>query len=1019
MTKSKVNTNGKIRLAAIIAGLILLLSACVAIGFVPESRAEEADFPLSVSIKSGYALGESFAITDATLSDGQAEYSALGVLIAPSGKAYSKTTVILSESGRYTLRYTATAPSGKRLMAEKTFTVSDKLFSAGRNTTIGYATGLGKYGNREGLKVDLASGETFRYAKSVNIANFKKSDNVLSLIVLPENLGTREIDRLYVDFIDAYDSANVVRLALKANVKDVDWPTTYCSAGATGQSSVGLEDRAPYNIKVDGKEYRLHVDNDYGACPIHSFTGKTADGYNIDNREIALNISWDYAEKQLYATTTEDKSTGGLVTDLDNTALYDSPWSGFTTGEAFIEVTGSAYSGSTATILFTDIAGEDLTLTDYIDRDKPVLSVDLRGYETAPAAQVGKAYPVFAASAFDVHDGKNLDVETSAYYNYGTSAYAEIGISDGFVIPDRTGEITFIYTASDAAGNEIKETVRVTVCEAVTLAATINDDATAGKAGSAMKVSSLNVTGAYPDYEISAVAVLVSDEKVCYVIDTKTFEFTPLYAGEYRIEYTVSDFLETVKVLGSIEAEANEESLILGDVILPRYFIKNATYVLPALSATSFTGGKPNSVDTKVYVSEDGGERTLTGEEYTVYANDTVTVAYVSPTGDEKTYTVPVKNVGYGGSLDLAKYFDLTGLTASATSDGIVFKPSGEDKHSATFINAVLADPTRVEFSVPENGANFTKLNVTLTDSENPNEMFTLTYEKAANGVRTYVNGGIVSVSEKTFENESVFSLYYDNENVALYADRTSDYTTRVILPDSFKGFGSQKVYISFSIEETTSHAAIKIGKINNQLLDTATVDETEPQSTVRNSRGRNDVGTVVKLSEVIFCDVLDPHVKATLKVTAPDGGSVTDLGGVTLDGGDGAAQSPCVMHEIRLDSYGRYSVSYTATDGSDNNYRYSYSITVADITPPVITLGEADKLAKVGDTVKIASATVTDDRSENLTVSVYLTLPDGRVMRLDGTAFVANQKGRFIVTYYATDEEGNVALESYAVTVE
>lgn len=1018
MTKSTIMVSRKSTFATIAAVLVLLLAAFAAIGIAPESHADEVVFPSSVAVKSSYTIGETFTVSDATVSEGDKEYAANGVLIAPSGKAYSKATVILSEAGRYTLRYVATTDSGKFLTVEKTFNVVEDLFSIGKNSVAEYATGLGKNANREGLKVKLASGETFRYSKSVNIKDFSKNDKVLSLIVLPEKLGTQEINRLYIDFIDAYDPTNVVRIACKAS-PDSDWPTTYCSAGATGQPSVGLEEFRTSNIVIDGKGYKLHVDDDYGACPIHSFTGKTGNGYGIENREIALEIAWDYAEKRLYATTSEDKPTGGLITDLDDPALYDSIWEGFTTGDVYVEITGGGYSGSSATMLFTYIAGDDLTKNQYVDDDKPAIDVDLCGYESAPDAQVGKEYPVFAALARDVHDGY-LDVDVSAYYNYGSGTYAEIQIKNGKFVPDRTGEVTLVYTATDAAGNMAKVEYVINVKEPVTLAATVNNDALAGKTGETSEIASLLVTSMYDDYKVTAEAVLVSDENVRYAVDGDTLTFVPLYAGEYKIIYKVADFLETIEVEASFTVGANENSLILGDAILPRYFIKNATYNLPAIDATSFDGGKPQTVRSKIYVAEDGGERIeVVSSGYTVLANKTVTVTYASATGDEKNYTVPVKNVGYGGTLDLTKYFDTEGFTATAAEDGITFTAGGDGKHTAAFINPVLAEPIRLEFSVPKNRAGFDKFLLTLTDSENPTETLTVTYEKNDKGVKTYVGDGVVSVSEKKFSDFPNFTFVYYNDGVTLYADRTSDYNTRVLLPSTFKGFSSHKVYVSFEIEGVDTSSAIKITKLNNQLIDNSTVDETVPESTVKSRRGNNDIGTVVALDEVIFCDVLDPTVSATLKVTAPDKSNATDLAGVTLDGGSGDAKSPCVYHEIKLEKYGRYSVTYTATDGSDNVFRYSYIINVSDVNAPVIMLSDAAKSAKVGETVKIASATVTDDFSKDLVASVYLTLPDGRVIKMDGTAFVADRKGRFLVTYYVTDEAGNAAMESYAVTVE
>lgn len=1004
------NTKKKTCLICILAVLFLIAVSGLFVG--QKVFAKESEFPENAEIKTSYVLGETIEIPETTLSDGEKDYTATHVVISPDGKAFSAGKVLLDEEGEWTLRYTAKTP-GRVLFAQKNFKVNGKKFSAGDKSKIVYDEESGN------LKVSLASGETFRYNEPVNLTSFLQTDKLISMFASPEVNGEMEVKRFYIDFTDAYDENNVIRITVKASVDDV-WPTSYLSAGVSGKSSVGLlADANNGTFTYEGVKYAVHANNEYGTNPIHSFTGKTNLAYGLEGKQIALDISWDYSKKAVYGYS---GAFGGLITLLDNTTLYNEAWQGFKNGEVFVSITGGSYVKSAFNMQITELFGADLSGKEAVDTVAPEISVDLGGYDEndLPVAQSGTKYPVFGAKAFDVYDGKEVAVNVKAYYNYTTETPAALSVKDGYITPDRTGEITLVYEAKDAAGNKAVKTLKVLAVAASPLEITLSGETGAYKAGETVKVKDFTVESLYAKYDISVRAELSSDKNVVYEIDGENLEFIPLYSGTYEIVYTATDYVETTVEKYSVTVDKNEKSLILGKAVLPRYFIKGATYSLPALDSVSFATGVPKEEATAITVSEDGAAaKTVTDGKYTVNANSSVKVTYTSKTGEKTDYAeIPVVDVNYGAELKLDKYFAGEGFGVTAADNGVVLKTKADGNGKVEFINSVLADFTRVEFTVPAESGDFDSLIITLTDSANASEKLAISYKADKNGFVACVNESGNAAGGKSLKG-GTFNFYYDNANLTLFADRSNDGTTELKLPAGFNGFGSGRVFISVEMLNAKENAEVIVQRINNQQFDGRTEDDAEPQFARYSRRGSNPVGKNVDIAGVIAGDVLDPNVTFYLTITSPSGSFVTDLSGATLDGSEKGGNKAELAHSFRLEQYGNYVVYYYAADASGNEAEYSYVISVVDDVAPEIVLSGRKTKAKLGDTVEIAQYKISDNRTENMEATIFLTLPDGRVSVFKGDAFYANRKGKFTVSYYVTDEDGNTTIVSYDIIVE
>lgn len=138
-----------------------------------------------------------------------------------------------------------------------------------------------------------------------------------------------------------------------------------------------------------------------------------------------------------------------------------------------------------------------------------------------------------------------------------------------------------------------------------------------------------------------------------------------------------------------------------------------------------------------------------------------------------------------------------------------------------------------------------------------------------------------------------------------------------------------------------------------------------------------------------------------TEDVTATDASGKADVTVSAVDSANRTVTSP-------LSDIGRYTVTYTATDANGLTSKVTRTITISDQTDPVIseTFEFAEKIT-LGEEITLPSVTATDDISQNLTVSLKITL-DGQEVAYTGTAFKPEQAGTYTFEWTVSDAAGN-----------
>ena len=157
--------------------------------------------------------------------------------------------------------------------------------------------------------------------------------------------------------------------------------------------------------------------------------------------------------------------------------------------------------------------------------------------------------------------------------------------------------------------------------------------------------------------------------------------------------------------------------------------------------------------------------------------------------------------------------------------------------------------------------------------------------------------------------------------------------------------------------------------------------------------------------------------VKFLMTVTNSDNEVMVSEDGITLKNVD-----PTRDYNIRLDKSGKYKITYTVEDTSENKLTQSIIVTAKSFVEPTIELsGNYEQTAKVGKTVNIAKAAAKDENGKAVTVYVHVIDADGtfNYLGIISTSFEAKKAGTYRVCYIAQDESGNMAYRQYTVTVE
>ncbi len=1014
--------------------LVGVMLFAVAFSFNSLNVSSSADAPTlstAVNLENLYAVGTKLTVPVSEIEVGGVSYPTTCAVVLPGGEVVSVKELELKLEGKYVLDYRADTPDGM-VSVKKEFYASKYLFETTNKNSTAFYGSVENAPTRPGVVASLARNERLVFNQVIDMNDKTKNDALVELFVNPIEQGLSDALNLVIVLTDAYDSENTVtfigkrldRTPLEAAWQEKNF---YCTVNGPNQPASGLEKNASGEFDWEGSTYKLHQNDLYGAptqfamAGIPSFVDASNIGKPTDIANQSVVLSMDYAEKRVYVN-------GAIIADLDDVSMFKSvQWKGFSTGECLMSVYALGYNQDSFNFVVTKacgLEGEDLSKGLAIDTVAPVITLDKGAYEEVgyPDAVVGRTFPIPRAVGFDNLE-KEIAVSAKVYKDYGTNGQVNVTVKNGAFIPQRRGNYSIVYTASDSFGNVGTLIYDVKAVDAVDeLAIALGDYGLEGETGKLMTVAEPSVQNGHGFTSCKITAIAENGEAVNVELDTLTFR--PMYGGKWTIEYQYSDYLETKVKSYDIDVISSLTPYIEAEVALPKYVIRGASYTLPSLQGYVFIDGQPVLEAAQPYVSDDAGEeRALGGDKFTSYAKNEVTIVYRLGEGEnltEKSYVIPVIDVDYDKyDLSIEKYFKGESFTAQAKDDRITMLTNADAESAAfEFINPVQVFNFRNVFAVGLEHNNYTGINVYLTDSLDPSIVVKASYIRKNPGETTFVvNDGSIGYSivadfvESTANN---FNLVYTN------ADRkispSSDFgvlVEKTLGGQDFNGFPSGRVFLTYELVNVTGEAGLSLLSINNQPISNSGSDFIRPEISQNLIRGERYLGDEIAIKASLAADVLDPDLKFSMSVLTPNGKYAVATDGTVLDSSADTGKDYTFIAE----EYGAYSVSYLATDASGNQQKYSYVINVKDVTPPTVSLGAHITEAKVGDTIVIAPVSAKDDYSECSTV-IMVKMPNSSYLYLKGNAFKATFSGTYTVYYFVQDADYNVTTVSYEINV-
>lgn len=1013
--------------ANILLALGLSSALCFSLASVIQTNAGaegEGTFSLDGELEESYDVGERLNLPKGTFTVDGKNYEAVTTLYNPDGTVTAADSVTLKTEGRYTLEYTCTQTGQAE---EYTFTVDKDLIEFdgegliksssvyGKDESV-YDTGL------TGLNVELYANETMNFNQVIDLNDFAAGESIFKMYVIPETLGYYNARTLKFRFTDIYDPDNYVdvyasamQVAEPENETNVTkFNTTYLLGGANGQVPTGIEWR-----NTDGTLYTVHQANLFGfLAPVSPY------GYKNKQENVGkeyLELGFDLNEKTVTSTSSEGKSN--VVVDLD-AEYMNTKWKGFTTGEVRLSVTAREYRTNKIPyrMIFTEIGGAELKGTE--DKEGPEITVDFGEYEenNLPEAFKGEEYPVFDFTAYDYFtEVKSTSVKV--FYDYNSSARKEVTIKNGKFVPDRTGQYTIEYTATDYYGNENKKTVEILSVLPKKPALDISSErVTEVSAGDTVQIADVSASGGSGELKVTVVAK--NGEHEAEITDGK---FTADYAGEYTITYTAADFLgNTAEEEYKVTVKDDKKPEILDDARLPKYLLEGFEYKVPVPTGLSYGAGTQKT-NVTVRITDGNGTTECTTGRHTFKAdqNGKAEIKYIVTDKNgttEKSYTLPVLTVKNRTGYDLSKYFYSDTVTAEARQNDILLSAaSGTKEQTVEFVNAVVTDGLNLGVKVNSAENNFSSFSIYLTDAENENISIRLQFVKGADaGSDSYMiyNGDDKLLIDPSFYNDEEIALTYSESDRNIHIVNAAAKITETVSGETFEGFPGKKVYVRFVFEEVSGAASISVSKINSQLMSNYSGDSVKPMVYIFGEYAKKySLNDTIPVLNALAGDVIDPSPDITVTLTDHNGEIVTSVDGVRLEN----VSAEEVLY-FKAEKYGNYLLTYTATDEAGKTTTYYRAINVEDIVPPEIQVnGEIAETVKTGSDVAVPFASVTDNLDEAPMLLRILVLPDGSQTILSETAdaFRAVYSGVYKLRYIAWDSEGNFSMTEFTVTAE
>lgn len=876
-----------------------------------------------------------------------------------------------------------------------------------------------------GLLVEAGGeGASATFTNPIDLSALGADDSLFEFLPVPEVRKTADFRRLYIYLTDAADPDNRLTISVfQSQWANPDGSNTWCyaQAGYGRGRLMARDNNAPV---VDGKA-SITKETNVGTIFLGSFSGES-----LNNGAVKpIRIRYDNAKKQVLMEISGDKNW--VVLDLDDPDCMGAgkEWKGFSSNDVYLSFKVAESQGGTPRFIIKNVAGQSMSGRMVKDTTEPAIKIHWDNNTETPVALKGTSYPLPESIASDLISGYVENVELTVTDPDGE----KVSLKDNTIQTEKVGIYCLTYTAMDHSYNVATRKVQVPcVAELASL-----DIAYSGEmpktafVGEKVAVPAASATGGSGNLKVDLSVILgkntieLSEDRV----------FIPEKAGDYKVVYTVTDYLhQTVTFESNIAVTISDKPIVEINGV-PTAWVSGKTLTFPDFTALDYNvkeGKKPLEAKKSISIEYDG--KTVPLEEDRSYkievrqSGDVVTAIYraeavgegVAGNVIEKRYPITVIQPEQVGD-----YFihNAGNISISYDNDNAYYSTwtSGERME---YVHPLPAEDFSLQMNVLKSGNGMDSFEVILQDSVYDDIKVSLKVIRGENdqNCRVQVNGQGTEIaipgSFYEISNEPI-ELNFSNKNCALtaYGDFDICKIEKDLTGRAFKGFPSKLVRLSIVFGTVSGKAELCVKKLMNQPFYGNSDEQNSMvpfQDTIQpliypsnKLPATVDINTKITVPTAKAYDVLSSQALVQVSVTAPDGSMVVEQ--VSADS----------KNHFEASMYGTYRVNYTASDDVGNVRTSTYNIKVPDTIPPEIEIsGEVPRRAQKGKEVELPDAVVTDNFDKEIELEIYVTDPTGRRKLLDGFNFTPEYDGVYQVSYYAKDDDYSFTSIPNTITV-
>lgn len=993
---------------------ILTLSATDANGYKAENQysvSVRADAPVyGVYVNDEYAKNVNLDLNTAvcTLNGQDKEVKALTVY--PSGKTQTSKVITLDENGTYK---TVFSIEGSDVVYEKYFNVRNSnstLWEENEALSVTADVTAPDYADYayNGTMLTVSRKTEAIYKNTIDLSDNSENDLLCEFFVAPSIAGNLETATIDIILTDVYDQSNVVDIRFTKGIWNLGDENRMMSVMALTQRDYTLNTLGEVN-KSGTDTQRLYY---YTTRVYSSLYGKISNA-NEDYASQSVKVYFDYETGCVYVDNATKNSAYGkaLVCDLTDEKYVGTgnAYEKFTTGEARFSIVISDLKQESH-VMVLNVDGQSLSGEYSSDTVAPSIFINYAGNsaDALPVGVVGKAYNIFDAYSIDLVDGKNTDVKISVFKK--GEILQEYEFNGKRFIPDSAGEYVIRYTTTDNVGlTSVKEiTVSVVTEDEYRPLSFVFDEnnqknATVGYDYFYLGGEAKGGTGAITQ------TVTVKRGNFTVELDQSGAFFVDK-PGEYVVSVVLKDYInESEPFVFTINASYSDKPII-EEKTMPTGATVGQEIVFPTFTAKRFSQSYSDGENVEVEIYVNGAE--ITGGKYVPQQAGDLSVL-VKAGDSEISYVVHVVESVASGSADYTKQFFYSDAEITTSNTAVQFAFDKDAYISLT----KLIDENFIKFVLTGNATKnaYSEIRCVITDSVDPSVKVTLTVLKkneteayiVINGERYVING--------SFSNPNAsFSIGYDattykinvgNSDVAVIKTTDSGKT--------FEGFKSGKAYLEFYTSGVSGEGVLGIGAISGQTLSKRIrQDVSGPTINVLGDFDEIKKGEQLIIPAAKAFDFFSGVESLSVSVLAPNGTYLLKDADISES------------LSVTASYIGKYTIIYSAKDylgNESSNSTYSYSVSITDSVPPVITLsGTVQTTGSVGKKITLPKMTATDDNTpqDELLTYVYYIAPNGQVVKITDYSFEPSQKGQYVVIYFAQDGDGSTAIRRFVIEV-